>query len=230
MKQAVQPSIDVQEAMSKIRSHWLSHFVHELRGPLFAARGYAKLLLDEKAGEVTGTQRSYLETILENINKLSGSVSGLAQIPSSKALNLEMVDLFELVDAGLAGYRKIETLQIREHISAGPAATIGDRAKLGLAVHKLLGAMVEFSRCDGKMDVYARCEENEFLLRITGTANVSSGRESLPEFDTPCQIIRLHGGAASADCRHPGQCNVSVRLPLIQPGADGIANFASQQR
>jgi signal transduction histidine kinase len=219
VEQADRTAIDSQEALRKIRGHWLSHAVHEMRGPLFAARGYTKLLLDERGGEVTVTQRKYLLTILENINKLAVSVNGLQELSSQEELNLELLDFAELLQFAVADLREREkTLQLTEHIVAGPAPTAGDRAKLSFAVHKLLGTMVEFSRSGGKIDLYARREQDEFLMRISAAANGSadsSDSSVLPDLARPCEILRLHGGVASADCPQPGICNVTVRLPLI---------------
>lgn len=96
--------------------------------------------------------------------------------------------------------------------------TARDRAKLSFVVHKLLGAMVEFSRCGGKIDLYARREDDEFLVRMTAIVNGSAlaeERAAPPDLARPCEILRLHGGLASADYSHPGVCNVTVRLPLV---------------
>ena len=228
MEEAEKLAIDSREALRKIRNHWLSHVVHEMRGPLFAARGYAKLLLDERGGDVTVTQRKYLLTILENINKLSVSVNGLREFTSQEELNLEFLDLSDLLQLALADWRAREkTLLLTEHISTGPALTAGDRAKLSSAVHKLLGAMVEFSRSGGKIDLYARREEDEFLVRVTAAANAKEPAAVVPDIAMPCEILRLHGGLASVDCSHPGFCNLNVRLPLILPEPSGRENVAA---
>lgn len=234
MEEAVKPSINLQEALRKIRIHWFSHILHDFRGPLFAARGYTKLLLEQRGGEVTVTQRKYLDTILENIEKIAGSVSHLQEFPSDQDLDLELFDFAELLHETIADFRAgTETLHLTEHIVPGPAPTAGDRAKLSFAVHKLLGAMVEFSRSGGKIDLHARREDDEFLLRMTAFASGSSaesGPEFLPSLERPCEILRLHGGGASADCAHHGVCNVTVRLPLIWPEPDPLPPQPRQQR
>jgi signal transduction histidine kinase len=221
VEEAAKPTIDCHEVLRRMRIHWLSHIVHEMRGPLFAARGYTKLLLDERGGAVTVTQRQYLTTLIENINKIAISLNGLQEFPAQEELNLELLDITQLLYLAVADWRvKEKTLQLSEHISCHSIVTAGDSAKLSFAVHKLLGAMVEFSRYGGKIDVYARREEDEFLMRMTAAVNgPAPGAEELaapPDLARPCEILRLHGGLASADYSHPGVCNVTVRLPLIQ--------------
>lgn len=221
MEEAAKVSIDFQDALRNIRIHWLNHIVHEMRGPLFAARGYSKLLLDEKGGPVTATQRKYLETALESINKIGATVDRLQDFQIQEELDLEYLDLFELFKDALARWQSHETLQVWANIAPGPIPTVGDRAKLSASVHKLLDAIVEFSRSTGKIDLQASREGDEFLLRMSA---VAGGPEQ--EADTfslaghlagPCQILRLHGGVVFADSRHPGIVNVTVRLPLVGP-------------
>lgn len=198
MEEATKASIDFQEALRRIRIHWLTHVIHEMRGPLFVARGYTKLLLDERRGDVTVTQRKYLDTILENIDKLSGCVNGLQEFSGQEELSLELLDLGDLLQFAVADWRDREkTLHLNEHILPGSARTAGDRAKLSFAVHKLLGAMVEFSRSGGKIDLYAKREEDEFLLRMTASANgtlTDAEPVNLADLTRPCEILRLHGG------------------------------------
>ena len=221
MEEAAKVSIDRNEALRTIRIHWLSHVVHEMRGPLFAARGYTKLLLDEKGGEVTVTQRKYLETTLENIDKIGATVESLQDFKALDELELEIVDTAELLREALADHsQEIATLHFAQQIPSGTAWTIADRAKLTCAVHKLLGVMVEFSRSGGKVEIQARREGDEFLTRMTGTLNGSNSESEASlsaNLAGACRIFRLHGGVASADARHPGFFNITIRLPLVGP-------------
>ena len=233
MKEAVKVSVDVQDALRRMRTHWLSHVIHDMRGPLFAARGYTKLLLDEKAGEVTVNQRRYLTTILESINKLSLSVDGLHEPPDDRDLFLEVVDLRELLESLATRCGEERGVEIQQHIIAAPALTAGDRAKLIFAVHKLLGAVVEFSRSRCKIDLHGRREEDEFVMRFTAAAGDASfpvEPATPPDLAEACEILRLHGGIATADMRHPGIFNITVRLPLIWREANSPENSRREQR
>jgi signal transduction histidine kinase len=216
VEQATKLSIDSQVALRRIRVHWLAHKVHEMRGPLFAVRGYTKLLIEEKGGEVTVTQRRYLTTILENINKLGGCADSLQEFSAQEELSLELLDFAELLRVAVADWREREqTLRLNDQILTGPALTTGDRSKLSLAVHKLLGAMVEFSRSGGKIELHAKREEDEFLMRLAASANEPCEPACLSDLTGPCEVLRLHGGVASVDCTHAGLFHITVRLPLI---------------
>src|SRR5437868_8258764 len=87
-----------QRAISSIRAHWMSNAIHELRGPIFAARGYTKLILENRGGDVTVTQQRYLTSVLENINKLSAIVTTLQDLPSEDVLNIEQFSFRHLLE------------------------------------------------------------------------------------------------------------------------------------
>lgn len=208
------------EALRRIRAHWLSHVTHDFRGRLFAARGYTKLMLEERGGNVTVTQRKYLTNILDHINKLAMLVNTLQEFPSAEALNLEPVSWTELLHSVVQDWRRSEkTLRLEEHLPEGPVQTTGDRAKLRFAVHKLLGSMVEFSRSEGKVELCAQQEEDELMLRFLGTAEgLRDASSSVLQTDIamPCEIVRLHGGMASIEPPSAAAYRVTVRLPIIR--------------
>jgi len=53
------------EALIKIASHVQSNIAHDLRTPLGAIRGYARMIIDGRAGDTNNTQRNYLRIIAE---------------------------------------------------------------------------------------------------------------------------------------------------------------------
>jgi len=208
------------EALRRIRAHWLSHVTHDFRGPLFAARGYTKLMLEERGGNVTVTQRKYLGIILDHINKLAMLVNTLQEFPSCEALQLEPVSCTELLHSAMQEWRcREKTLQFEEHLPDDPIETTADSAKLRFAVHKLLGSVVEFSRSEGKIELHAYQEEDELMVRFSGIARgirraSHSGLQT--DIATPCEIVRLHGGMASVDSSAAETYRVTLRLPIIR--------------
>jgi hypothetical protein len=168
------------------------------------------------------------------MNKIAASLNSLQEFPAQEELDLEILDVTHLLEAVIADWRAQEkTLQLSEQIAPDSVVTAGDRAKLSFAVHKLLGAMVEFSRCGGKIDLYACREEDEFLVRMTAIVNGSAlaeERAAPPDLARPCEILCLHGGLASADYSHPGVCNVTVRLPLVWSEYGEQENDSRKQR
>lgn len=220
MKEAAKPDVDSGEALRQIRSHWLARAIHDFRGPMFAARGYARLLLDDKAGEVNSTQRRYLQNIADNIGAISALVDSLQEFPSESALDLEPVDVVDVLSSAVEHWRaQDEALQLTANIPAGPIVTAADRTKLTQAVRNLLAPTVEFSRCGGEVQVHARQDEDEFTVRVAAIRNGPVTSETrLDDLVIPREILRLHGGVAHADIPDQGRLYVSFRLPLVTFG------------
>ena len=67
-------------ALIQMRSHLQANLAHELRTPLAAIRGYARMILDGRGGEVNSTQKDYLRIVTENTNRLIGLVSWMSYL------------------------------------------------------------------------------------------------------------------------------------------------------
>ena len=219
MEQAAKLTVDTRDALQIIRSQWLSRIIHDFRGPIFAARGYAKLIEEGRAGDVTATQVEYLQHILTNLHKISVLVDGLHSFPSEHTLQLDQIDLIEVLQSWIReNQTSNRTLHINASLTPDRVVTIGDREKLTTSVHKLLGCAVEFSRSGGELRMDSRQEDDEFSLRITATrTGPAQDTFDLPAGDiaSACDTLRLHGGSAHVTTAADLQCHVTVRLPVV---------------
>ena len=188
-----------------------------MRGPLFAARGYARLLLED--GDVTVTQRKYLSSIAENMNRLSALVADLQEPPSDDALELGPVSVRDVLKSCVENFGDL-TLQFDLHLPSDPLWTVADGAKLAGGVHKLLTWVVDFSRSDARIELRAALEDDELVVRCLARnddANGTAGNGVTHDVEAAFRILRLHGGAASAGTAAPGIVHVTFTLPLIPP-------------
>ncbi len=62
------------------KSKFVSIVSHELRIPMTSIKGYADLLLKQMAGPVTDQQTNFIETIRNNVERMSTLVSDLSHI------------------------------------------------------------------------------------------------------------------------------------------------------
>lgn len=209
-----------RDVLRRMRIHWISNLVHDLRGPLFAARGYARLLLDEHLGNVTVTQRKYLNSVVDNVNKMSNILNHLHEFPADGSLDLDTFSLRDVLVALAAPFRGASpALRFVAELPAAPLHTVGDRAKLTGALHKLLDATFEFTLPSGTVEMLASERHEELTLRLRGSRDSSAAPSSAPcsdDVEASSAIMRLHGGAASIDCVPGRTYHVTVRLPLIR--------------
>jgi len=224
VEQAAKLIIDPMEGLRRIRAHWMSRTVHDFRGPLFSARGYTKLALDSLPPDVTVTQRRYLESALDSMNKLNGLVDLLHLFPSESSLHLEAVDLSKLLRTILNDWKgRSKTLRILETIPVQPVVTIADRGKLSASVHKFLAAAVEFSQSEGEIQLNSRHEDGELTIRLRSRGPNSQDQPpsgQTPDIAMACDAFRIHGGTANADVSPEGFLYITCRLPIISLDAD----------
>src|SRR5688572_16431315 len=69
--QSEAPSTDRETKLDQeVSGSPTANLVHDIRTPLVAVRGYAKMLLEEREGPLNGTQREYLAIVVENANRM----------------------------------------------------------------------------------------------------------------------------------------------------------------
>lgn len=68
----MEPAVAEDEANEKGPAQLLltAELIHELRTPLVVVRGYAKMLLEERAGPLNNTQREYLNIMVDNADRV----------------------------------------------------------------------------------------------------------------------------------------------------------------
>jgi signal transduction histidine kinase len=210
------------EVLRRMRIHWLSNVMHDMRGPLFAARGYARLILDEQVGSVTVTQRKYLKSVVDNINKVSLAVSQLTHFPTDDTLDLDDFCLRDLLHDTAQVRKSSSHLRFEWHIPEQPLYTVGDRAKLASALHKLLGAAYEFALPCGAIAMQASERDDELTVSLRLIRDQETHDDPFPpalpahDLNEPFEVLRLHGGSGSAHCVPGRTCHVTLRLPIIR--------------
>src|SRR5690242_17566532 len=175
----MQTTIDRFEVLELIRRQWLSTLLHDLSNPLFAARGYLRMVLEEAGGALSEPQHRYVTAILGNISKLVTMVQELQNFPGNDAFEFEVVRLKDLLKEAVAALHTSALegkIRLAERLSDDPLSTIGDRQKLSQAMYEFLGATIKFASPGGAVEVSAR-EENEKIVLEFRAASASNRRE-----------------------------------------------------
>jgi signal transduction histidine kinase len=212
--------LDDYQILDRLRSHWLSTLAHDLSNPLFVARGYTRLALEEKDSQLTPSQRKYLTAVLENIDKLVTLAQELNDIPAIHGLEFDTVSFRTLVQQATAEIRSdlaAKSVLLTEYFSEGPMATIGDREKLAVAVRGFLHVAVELTGRGGTIKVQAHEENEKIILRFSATRGPEASLEACqPGVSMPCKLWRLHGGITSVSLVSDNEYLVACELPVIR--------------
>ena len=194
------PEFDGAGALARIRELWLANLIHDLCGPLFTARGYVRLALEERSGPLTESSKRYLTAALENIGRLSDLADELSEFQDIRFFDLEFFNFRDLVKEVLAGASSIlleKNVRLTQDLAQGTIPMIGDRGKLCEVLRSFVATAVHFTRPDGAIDLVMSQEEDKVMLQFGGSPVHGNGGPG-PGLPINERFWRMHGGRTSA--------------------------------
>jgi PAS domain S-box-containing protein len=231
------------EAANRAKDTFLATVSHEVRTPLNAIMGWARLLRNGKLDTATGARA--IESIERNATVQSQLIDDLLDISRivTGKLNLEVgpVELGPIILAAIESIRPAaETKEIAIESVLDPAVEqiSGDPRRLQQVVGNLLSNAIKFTPEGGRVNV--RLDRADACARITVS---DTGQGISPEFlpyvfdrfrqadatnNQPQtglgiglaivrHLVELHGGTVQADSPSEGQgATFTVKLPLVQ--------------
>jgi PAS domain S-box-containing protein len=234
------------ERSNRLKDEFLAMLSHELRNPLNAILGWAKVL-----GRVPGATPLIvqgIEAIERNSRVQSHLISDLldfAGIQFGKMrFDLEVIDPSAAIDAALdvvAPQALAKGVQIEASIADRSARVLGDESRLQQVVWNLLSNSIKFTPKGGRIQVRAQISDGFFQIDVADTGQGISA-EFLPRiFDRFSQqdsgatksfaglgigltivrhLIEAHRGTIEASSAGEGRgASFRVRLPLTQEKA-----------
>jgi len=172
------------DAILQMRSHQQVNVAHELRTPLAAIRGYARMILDGRGGAINEKQAEYLRIVTDNTNRLITLVAWMSYVAelSAQHLKVSAFDFREVwTECADGNQQKLEekSLKLNQQVSEESFPMIGDREKLAYVVNELLAVAIVLAEAGG-----------------TITAELSHGREREVTFklsekgrDIPAEVL-----------------------------------------
>jgi signal transduction histidine kinase len=164
------------DAILQMRSHHEVNAAHELRTPLAAIRGYVRMMLDGRGGEINEKQKEYLHIVADNTNRLITLVNWMSEVTELSAQQLKPTPFDfreiwnECVAAGSRG-REQKALQLNQEIGEGPIPLVGDREKLTYVLSELLKAAAKFAPTGATINAelsHGREREVNFKVSVAG--------------------------------------------------------------
>ncbi|MGK4004229.1 PAS domain S-box protein [Sorangium sp. So ce1036] len=235
---------DEAERVSRVKDDFVATLSHELRSPINAILGWARILQSRQghAPDAHVLARG-LEVIERNARLEADMVSELldmSRIISGKLrLDVQPVDLPAIIQSAIESIKlaaEAKEITVATAIALGPTCLRGDPTRLQQVVWNLLSNAVKFTPAGGRVDVTLRRVGAHAELSVSDTG-VGVGAQFLPHvFERFRQadassarkygglgiglsivkhLVELHGGTVAVASEGEGRgTTFTVRLPL----------------
>jgi signal transduction histidine kinase len=208
------------------KSKFVSIVSHELRIPMTSIKGYADLLLKQMAGPVTDQQVNFIETIRNNVERMSTLVSDLSHISRIETgrlkLDLAYFPLPSYIDEVLKTLRhkieeKNQTLEL--YVTDDLPEVYADPNRFVQVLTNLLSNAWKYSPDGGWITVIARPAGGSVRLEVRDTGIGISEEDQEKLFS---QFFRSEDPAVREEQGWGLGLNVTKRLVELMGGKIGV--------
>ncbi|MGH9768181.1 MAG: PAS domain-containing sensor histidine kinase [Blastocatellia bacterium] len=225
------------EAANRAKDEFLAVVSHELRSPLNAMLGWARLLRGGESDEATIMHA--VEVIERNARSQAQLIEDLLDISRIVAGNLRLdlhaIDLAPVIEAAVddvSPAAEANAIHLRVSLDSAAGPVVGDPARLKQVVWNLLSNAVKFTPQGGSVEVRLARAESDVRITVSDTGKGikseflphifdryrQEGQEANKGLGLGLNIVRrlveLHGGTAKAESRGEGQgATFTVTLP-----------------
>ena len=208
----------------------VDHLLHELRNPLAAIGGIARLLMRK---EDDHSKRQHLSTVVKEVEKIERTLRGIAELHDIEAVKCCEIELTSLVDTIIViSQTDIEDtgIVLHKNYPREPVLIMGDREKLQEAILCIIRNSIEAMPDGGVMVVALTRKGTDIELRISdsglGIARGHFKKADNPFFTTKFnamglglskakKIVELHGGSLFLTSNRIGGTTCVLTLPRI---------------
>lgn len=224
----------------------LVEFVHDMRTPISAARGYMELM--QTVGPLNEKQSKYAEragVAIQQLERLVLNMLDVAWLDADKPLQLGVCDLAALIDDAMPFLRGIADrrgITIDIQISPTLGLNIGDSRRLSAVVYNLSENAVKYNNDRGSVTISAYGTHDTVTLSVADTGVGITPEDQPKVFDRffraeatsssragsglglaiVREVVEMHQGHIALDSRVGRGTTFTLTLPRIPPGADTL--------
>ncbi len=233
--------------VDRLKSEFVSNVSHELRTPMTSIKGYVDLLLLGAGGEVSTTQRNYLQVVKNNAQRLQLLVNDLLDISRLESgqtqLEQRPFSIDKLINSLVYGYAKdrIERedapISLESDLQEMLPFVYGDEERITQVLTNLLDNAMNYTP-EGKIVVRAETIDNYVQVSVQDSG-IGIAPENLQRiFDRFFRadaadvqkvpgtglglaivnsLITMHGGEMAVDSRLGEGSTFKFTLPVASP-------------
>jgi signal transduction histidine kinase len=241
--------ITQQRVADQARNHFVAHATHELRTPLTNIRLYAESAIEDGEDD-SALMAKCLNVINQETRRLERMVGEILSVSEMEAGSLRMesddvrlADIFADLQRDYQVQAADKQIELTFDLSPKLPVLQGDRDKILMALHNLVGNALKYTPKGGTVTVEADVEGECFLMRVkdSGIGIGEGDREKIFETfyraDDPRvteitgsglglplarKVVRMHGGDITVEQSEKDQgTTFALRLP-VQPEGVGV--------
>ncbi|MCP4356650.1 MAG: hypothetical protein GY796_01370 [Chloroflexi bacterium] len=153
------------------RDNFLTTVSHELRTPLTAIKGYVELLQTGSGGELTSSQRLFMETIQRNVTRMVDLINSLIFAASVKGGQMEfksgpanLPQLIQQINREMTPTAAKTNQTIKMDIDSRLHWIDADPIHVAMIIEELLANGIKYGRDGGEVRITASLETEEFAV------------------------------------------------------------------
>jgi PAS domain S-box-containing protein len=192
--------ITKEKEIEQMKEDFLATITHDLRSPLASIMGYTELLLNPKLGEVSCTQKEFLEAILRSSKTLQILISNILEstrMEAGKAVynmglfNLEalLAELAEMFRPMTQHKHITMAVEIDENI-----IVYGDREKIKEIFINLFSNATKFTGERGTISTMADVKDGKVIVKVSDTGKGIPSKAISTLFQKFSQVKGEKGG------------------------------------
>jgi PAS domain S-box-containing protein len=182
---AVLRDISHEAEVDRIKNEFISTVSHELRTPMTSIKGYTDLLVMEAAGDLTETQRRFLNIIKSNADRLTALVSDILDISRIETgrikLDIGPQDISQVIQEvaeAMKSQAEEKGLNLIVELPEELPAVRGDRDRITQILVNLIANACQYSWPGGLITVSAAPHDGEVQVDVADTG-IGIGEQDL---------------------------------------------------
>lgn len=190
--------VSMQKDTERLRDDFIATLTHDLRTPLLAAIQTLKFFLDGSLGELEEKQKLLLSTMLQSNEDLLGLVNALLEVYKFESGKLSLCKtVFPVNDLITQCFDELKPLADKKELEFVLNSNISedvkihaDKGEIKRVIINLCGNAVNYTNKGGKIEVFARADEGDFIFSVSDNGN------GIPKEDIPHLFMRFSQGTS----------------------------------
>jgi len=189
-----------EKELDQMKEDFLAAVTHELRSPLASIMGYSEILLNPKAGNLSVTQKDYMESIFRcsrNLHMLINNILESTRIEAGKMVyNMAPFNLDSLVENIFGIFipsARQKDLSLEKEIP--PSLYVnGDQERLKLVFSNLVSNAIKFTANGGRIVISALEKGDRIMVAVRDTGKGIPQNDFEQIFQKFAQVEGERGG------------------------------------